>query len=64
VLIRQAFNLDIEVVPDDGLACDRTMSGARFDAATGHRCPPWAELVAELAADPTPYKEWLHYETV
>jgi dTDP-4-dehydrorhamnose reductase len=62
-LIRGAYQLDIEIVADDTVACDRTMSGARFDVATGHRCPSWDELVAELAADPTPYQEWLAYET-
>jgi dTDP-4-dehydrorhamnose reductase len=64
VLIKHAYGLDIEIVPDDRLTCDRSMSGARFDAATGHRCPAWPDLIAELAGDPTPYNEWLHYETV
>jgi hypothetical protein len=26
--------------------------------ATGYRIPSWEEMVAELAADPTPYDEW------
>jgi dTDP-4-dehydrorhamnose reductase len=64
VLIKQAYRLDIDIVPDDRFMCDRSMSGARFDAATGHRCPSWPDMVAQLAADPTPYNEWLHYETV
>jgi len=34
---------------------DRSLDGTRFAAATGYRCPPWPALVAELAADPTPY---------
>lgn len=63
-LIKQAFELDIEIVPDDTVVCDRSMNGARFDQATGHRCPSWGQMIAELAGDPTPYKEWLHYETV
>jgi dTDP-4-dehydrorhamnose reductase len=63
-LIKDAFRLDIQIVPDDTMRCDRTLSGARFDQATGHRCPSWHDMVLELAADPTPYKEWLQYETV
>ena len=30
----------------------------RFMNATGYRPPPWAAMIAELAADPTPYDEW------
>jgi dTDP-4-dehydrorhamnose reductase len=64
VLIKQAYGLDIDIVPDDRVVCDRSLSGGKFDTATGHRCPAWPDLVATLAADPTPYSDWLHYETV
>jgi dTDP-4-dehydrorhamnose reductase len=57
-LIRDAFRLDLQVLPDDDVVCDRSLSGERFAAATGYRCPPWPQMVAELAADPTPYEEW------
>jgi dTDP-4-dehydrorhamnose reductase len=63
-LIREAYRLDIEIVPDEQFVCDRTMNGGRFEAAMGYTCPSWRELTAELAGDPTPYEEWLHYETV
>lgn len=54
--ILDVYGLDIELVPDDSFFCDRSMSGAKFDAATGHRAPAWAELVAEIADDPTTYE--------
>ena len=38
--------------------CDRSLDAARFVAATGCRIPTWDEMVAELAADPTPYDDW------
>jgi len=56
--LRDAFHLDVEVVPDDSTRCDRSMVGDRFVRATGIEPPPWDELVAELAADPTPYRRW------
>ena len=53
-LLRDAFRLDVEIVPDDREFCDRSLNGDRFREATGYVCPSWAEL----AADPTPYSSW------
>jgi dTDP-4-dehydrorhamnose reductase len=58
VRIRDAMKLDIEVEPYDDPPCDRSLSASRFVAATGYRIPGWDELIAELAADPTPYDDW------
>jgi len=58
VKIRDAMKLDIEVEPYDDPPCDRSLSAARFVAATGYRIPSWDDMIAELAADPTPYNEW------
>jgi dTDP-4-dehydrorhamnose reductase len=57
-LAREAFGLDIEIVPDDEQVNDRTMCADRFFAATGYRTPSWPEMLAEVAADPTPYQSW------
>jgi dTDP-4-dehydrorhamnose reductase len=57
-LARDAFGLDVEIVPDDSEVNDRTMYGDRFTAATGWRSPSWEEMMAEVAADPTPYQSW------
>jgi len=56
--IRDAMQLDIEITPYDDPPCDRSLSPARFVAATGYRIPGWDEMIAELAADTTPYDEW------
>jgi dTDP-4-dehydrorhamnose reductase len=58
VKIRDAMKLDVEVEPHDDPPCDRSLSAARFVAATGYRIPTWDDMIAELAADPTPYDEW------
>jgi dTDP-4-dehydrorhamnose reductase len=57
-LLRNAYSKDIEVIPDDSFFCDRSMQGDKFVAATGYHCPPWVELVAQLARDDTPYEKW------
>jgi len=58
VKIRDAMKLDIEVESYDDPPCDRSLSAERFVAATGYRIPTWHDMIAELAADPTPYDEW------
>lgn len=57
-LLRDAFGLDVEIVPDDTFLCNRSMKGEKFLLATGYRCPPWPELVAQLRNDTTPYDQW------
>jgi len=56
--IRDAMGLDIAIEPFDDPPCDRSLDPARFVALTGYRIPTWDEMVAELAADPTPYDDW------
>jgi dTDP-4-dehydrorhamnose reductase len=57
-LLREAYDLDIEILPKDEFSCDRSLRGEKFDAATGYTCAPWPELVSQLASDDTPYNEW------
>ncbi len=58
MMLKDAMGLDIDIEPFDDPPCDRSLSAARFVDATGYRIPSWEEMVAELAADPTPYDEW------
>ena len=57
-LANRAFGLHTTIVADDSFVCDRTLDASRFMNATGYRPPTWTAMVAELAADPTPYDEW------
>jgi dTDP-4-dehydrorhamnose reductase len=57
-LLREAYELDVEILPDDEFFCDRSLRGEKFEAATGYVCPPWSEMVAQLVNDDTPYEEW------
>jgi dTDP-4-dehydrorhamnose reductase len=57
-LVRDAFGVDVEIVPDDRVVVDRTMHAERFREATGITVPSWKEMLEDMAADPTPYEEW------
>jgi dTDP-4-dehydrorhamnose reductase len=58
-LIRDAYKLEVNIIPEDGEVSDRSMKGDKFREATGYVSPPWTELVERLAKDPTPYARWL-----
>ena len=57
-LFKDAYQLDVEIVPESKFFCDRSMKGDKFAQATGLVCPSWPELVAELSDDETPYEKW------
>ena len=58
-LIRDAYKLEVNIVPEDREVSDRSMKSDKFREATGYVSPPWVELVERLAQDPTPYARWL-----
>ncbi|MDP8908832.1 MAG: SDR family oxidoreductase [Chloroflexota bacterium] len=55
-MLSDAYGLTVEIVPDDAVVCDRSLDGSRFEQETGLRAPPWTDMVAQLAADTTPYE--------
>ena len=61
--IRDAYGMDIEIAPDEAEISDRSMCGDKLRAACGYQAPPWTELIAQLAEDPTPYERWNESET-
>jgi dTDP-4-dehydrorhamnose reductase len=58
LLLKEAYGLDTEIVPDDREVTDRSMLGDKFFNATGYMPPAWPELISKLASDPTPYDKW------
>jgi dTDP-4-dehydrorhamnose reductase len=47
-LARDAFDLEIEIEPDDTVAIDRSLDSTRLRSATGWNPPSWPEMIAEL----------------
>jgi dTDP-4-dehydrorhamnose reductase len=58
-LLRDAYKLDVEIVPDQTEVCDRSLNGDKLRQAVGYVCPLWPELVSQLASDETPYQSWV-----
>jgi dTDP-4-dehydrorhamnose reductase len=56
-LIKQSYNLDIQIEADETFACDRSLNASRFREATGFRAPSWQNMIERMAEDPTPYEE-------
>ena len=48
VLLRDAFQLDLEIVPDESVRVDRTLDSSHFRSVTGWAPPPWSEMVTAL----------------
>lgn len=57
-LLKDAYQLDVDIVPEDEIVSDRSMIGDRFLAATGFSQPTWDTLIQRLANDPNPYEQW------
>jgi dTDP-4-dehydrorhamnose reductase len=57
-LLREAFQIPIEIEPVPHHNIDRSLNSHRFRSATGHIPPPWAGMVQAMAKDPTPYEAW------
>jgi dTDP-4-dehydrorhamnose reductase len=47
-LVADAYGHDIEIVPEDGFAIDRSLNSDRFRARTGFAPEPWPELVRRM----------------
>ena len=56
-LLKDAYGLEVEIVPDDDVVSDRSLDGKRFEQETGLRRKTWPEMAAALAGDETPYHE-------
>ena len=57
-LLRDAYEIDVEIEPFDDFVLDRSLNGEKFNQATGFKPKSWRELVEEMANDKTPYDDW------
>jgi dTDP-4-dehydrorhamnose reductase len=53
-LLRDAYGLDTEIVPDASLVLDRSLDSTRFRAATGYVPPEWPAMIAAMRAQGEP----------
>ena len=56
-LVKAAYDLNIEIKPEDLPKIDRSLNGGRFSQKTGYNTPSWQKMIEEMHQDPTPYAE-------
>jgi len=56
--LKEAWTLDVEILPYDDPPCDRSLDSSRFFRETGFDRPSWESMINGLVNDPTPYEEW------
>jgi dTDP-4-dehydrorhamnose reductase len=49
MVIRQAYGVDVEIVPDDKVQIDRSLDSTRFRRLTGYVPPSWPQMIEEMA---------------
>jgi dTDP-4-dehydrorhamnose reductase len=54
-LLDRSYGAGVTLTPRDTPAIDRSLDSRRFREVTGITPPPWDALIAEMAADATPY---------
>lgn len=57
-LIRDVYGLEVDILPEDGFRCDRSLVMERFTADTGYTAPAWPEMIRRVQKDPTSYQCW------
>lgn len=57
-LIKEKFNLNINILPSDDFRIDRSLDSTLFRKLTGFEPMPWNEMIEIMANDPTPYDKW------
>jgi len=56
-LIRDVYELNVEIELDDSFNCDRSLNGARFSKATGFTPSSWPEMIRRMRDDSTSYDD-------
>jgi dTDP-4-dehydrorhamnose reductase len=54
-LVRQTYELDIDIEPDEEVVVDRSLNADRFSQMTGFDSLPWGKMMERMYQDPTPY---------
>lgn len=52
-LIAEAYEKEIDIVPDERLVLDRSLDSSRFSSVTGYIAPEWPVLIREMRNHPT-----------
>ena len=61
-LLREVYQLDVLIEPDDLEVSDRSMKCDKLREAIAYKCPAWPVLAHQLAEDKTPYGKWIEWK--
>ncbi len=56
-MLREAYGIEIGIVPDESVVIDRSLDSSRFRRETGWKPSGWQEMIDRMVGDPTPYDE-------
>ncbi|MCP4613434.1 MAG: SDR family oxidoreductase [Planctomycetes bacterium] len=54
-LVKEIFELDVNITCDKDFCCDRSLNMDRFTQTTGYVAPSWEEMIRKMYKDPTDY---------
>ena len=54
-MVRDAYGVTTEIEPDDSFVIDRSLNSDRYRRDANFAPAPWPRMIADMAADPTPY---------
>lgn len=57
LLVREAFDRKVTILPDTEYVCDRSLDSTRFRQLTNYIPPAWSQMIRELAATSSLYDE-------
>lgn len=57
-LLNQYYDAQAEIEPFDEYKIDRSLDSSGFQAATGYHAQSWPDMIAQMAADTTPYDQF------
>lgn len=55
-IARDAFNHDVEIIPDTEFVIDRSLDSARFRSITNYSPPSWKDMITELSENSELYE--------
>lgn len=54
-LLKEKYGLNIQIVPDESVICDKSLNCQKLREDTGLKIPLWSDMISELYLDKTPY---------
>lgn len=57
-LLREAFNIQVDIEPYPNVQIDRSLDSTQFRSLCNFTPPEWMKMIQAMADDPTPYDQW------